>query len=136
MKECNEVITLFNAKFESTADSDTYQRTVISGASWFGTVKSSVDKTGLNAANQFTIRIPVDADTEGKAYIDVQGYTEAEDVSALFTLNEGDIIVRGVADAGLRPAEIRKQYAEVITILAITDSSKRSNAPHWKVVGA
>lgn len=136
MRLCNDTITVYNAKYNRAVDADGYYRTVITGVRWFGTVKSTVGNDGLKAANQIVVRIPLDANTQGKTYVDPVTFAAAKKVAALFTLNEGDVIVRGIGAPGLRPATIHKAYPETITILAVTDSSKAPNAPHRKVVGA
>ena len=135
MKLCNEAITVFNAKLDAETDKDEYIGTVIDGASWYCEIVSAVDE-GLRAANKFTIRIPAAADFGGKAYTNPMAYAEADDVSELFTLANGDIIVRGAVTAeGLRPKDIHDRY-EAFTILGVTDNRRAPNAPHWKVVGS
>lgn len=137
MKLCTDSITLYNARLDKEKDCTVYERTVISGVSWYGTVKSTVDRNGLTSANQFTIRIPIDADFSGKAYAEPESYTAAEDVSGLFTLNEGDLIVKGaVADVNITPAALRKAHPDTITILGVTDNRRAPHAKHWRVVGA
>ena len=135
MKLCDDTVTIYNAKRNTAADTDVYSRTVISGVSWYGGMKSTVDDSGLKAANQFTIRIPVAAYAQGKSYVDPITYAALSNVSAYFTLSAGDLIVRGVGGADLRPAAIRKTYPDVTTILAVIDNRRTSRAPHWKVVG-
>lgn len=136
MRLCNETVTVYNARFDSTNDTDKYERTVITGTSWFNRINSTVDKNGLNAANQVTVRIPTDASFGGKSYTDPKSYAAAASVATLFTLNEGDIIVRGTAtEMNPKPADLRKKYPETTTILSITDN-RRARAPHWKVVGS
>lgn len=135
MNLCNETITVFNPKLNTATGNDEYHGTVITGVSWFCEIVSTVNE-GLKAANKFTIRIPEDADFSGKTYADPLTYAGAEDVSGLFTLRNGDIVVRGaVTVTGLRPAELHKNY-EAFTILGVTDNRRVPNAPHWKVVGA
>lgn len=135
MNLCNETITVFNAKLNTTTDNDDYNGTVITGVSWFCEIVSTVNE-GLKAANKFTIRIPENADFGGKAFASPLDYAAAEDVSGLFTLRNGDIIVRGAVTAtGLRPATLHKDY-EAFTILGVTDNRRAPHAPHWKVVGA
>ena len=134
MRLCNETITVFNAKMNAATGSDDYHGTVISGVSWFSEIVSTVNE-GLKAANKFTIRIPENANFGGKVYTDPLTYANAEDVTGLFTLRNGDIVVRGaVADSGIRPAALHKNY-EAFTVLGVTDD-RRARAPHWKVVGA
>ena len=134
MKLCNEAITVFNSRLDTETDKDVYVGTVITGASWFCEIVSTVDN-GLKAANRFTIRIPVDADFSDKTYVTPQEYAVAADVSNLFTLANGDIVVRGaVSDENHRPKDLHDQY-EAFTILGVTDN-RRAKGPHWKVVGS
>lgn len=136
MNLCNDTITVFNAKLNPDTGSDDYNATIITGVSWFCEIVSNVDNSGLKAANKFTIRIPETADFSSKAYAAPLEYANAADVSGLFTLRNGDIVVHGaVAEPSLRPAALHKKY-EAFTILGVTDSRRARNAPHWKVVGA
>jgi len=135
MRWCDESITLYNARYNAADDRDDYIRTVINGVHWFCEVVSAVDASGLKAANKYRIRIPIEADTGGKKYVDPISFME--DATGKFTLKAGDIIVRGVAaETNPRPKELQEKYADCITILGITDSTRAPNAPHWKVVGA
>lgn len=133
MKLCNDTVTLFNARHDKDADCTVYDRTVLTGVSWYGTVKSSVGDKELKAANQYTVRIPADVESEGKGYTEPDGYTGAGD----WTLNDGDIIVHGVSTLNNPSlAEIHRAHKNAITILGVTDNRRAPNAPHWKVVGS
>lgn len=136
MKLCNDTITIINAQIDAKTGYDVYHATVITGASWFCEIASSVDSSGLKAADKFTIRIPVNADFSGKSYVDPVDYVMA-DPASVFTLRNGDTIVRGrVADTDdLKPAALHMAHAEVATILGVTDNRRAPNAKHWKVVG-
>ena len=137
MRLCNDVITVFNAHVDQDAGGNVWTPTVITGASWYLTDASTVDasKGGLVAANKATIRIPADADASGKTYTDPVSYKAAQSVSGLWTLQAGDIIVKG--DASLTtdptPAKLKKAYADCVTVLGVTDNRRAPNAPHWKV---
>lgn len=134
MKLCTDTVTVYNARLDKERDSTVYVPTVISGVSWYGTSKATVDSGGLKAASQYIVRIPLDADTGGKSYTEPWGYKSAGDVSGLFTLNEGDFIVKGAfADTLLLPPESGSGF---VTILTVTDNRRAPNAPHWKVTGA
>lgn len=135
MKLCNETITVINAKFDPETRMDKYYPTVITGASWFCEIASNVTDDGLKAANVFTVRIPTDAYFGGKTYADPVAYAEAGDVSAIFTLRNGDIVVKGVSK-GDTPADIQKANAEMFKVLGVTDNRRAPNAKHWKLVGA
>lgn len=136
---CNDTITVFNARVDPDAGGNVWTPTIITGASWWATDASTVDaaKGGLVAANKATIRIPEDADAGGKAYADPIAYRDAEDVSGLWTLQNGDIIVKGSATGvGWTPAQLKKAYAECVTVLGVTDNRRAPNAPHWRITGA
>lgn len=133
---CDDVITVYNKKLDQDKGYDTYHGTVITGVSWYCEVASAVDDTGLKSANKFTIRIPVEADFSGKIYADRVAYAESEDTAQLFTLQPGDVIVHGAAEPdGMTPSQLQEQYAEVVTILGVTDNRRAPFAKHWKVVG-
>lgn len=137
MKLCNDTITVFNARFDPLADNDTYVATVITGVSWFCEITSTVDHSGLKAANKFTIRIPVDADFGGKAYTDPASYPTG-DPSKVFTLRNGDVVVKGDASSvqNPRPANLQKLFPDMVTILGVTDNRRAPKAQQWKVVGS
>lgn len=134
MKQCMDTITVFNERFDDTYGYDTYIPTVIKGVSWYDHVESVVTNDGLKAANKITIRIPVDADFGGRAYVDPVGYTAA-DTGVFFTLKQGDFIVKGEEHASLTPAQALEKYGTIATILGVTDNRRAPNAKHWRVVG-
>jgi hypothetical protein len=136
MKLCNDTITVFNARVDPDVGGNVWIPTVIAGAGWYLTDAATVDasKGGLVAANKATIRIPVEADTGGKAYADPVSYASAEDVSGLWTLKGGDIVVKGEVTGGdWTPAKLKAAYAECVTVLAVTDNRRAPNAKHWRV---
>ena len=136
MKLCNDVITVFNARVDLDVGGNVWIPTVISGASWYLTDAFTVDasKGGLVAANKATIRIPVEADFGGKTYADPVSYASAEDVSGLWTLKGGDIVVKAAVEGGdWTPARLKAAYAECVTMLGVTDNRRAPNAKHWRV---
>lgn len=139
MKLCNDVITVFNARVDPATGGNVWTATVIDGVSWYMTDASTVDasKGGLVAANKATIRIPVEAKVSGKVYTDPISYKGAESVAGLWTLQQGDIIVRGDGSAtqSPTPAALKKTFADCVTVLSVTDNRRAPNAPHWRVTG-
>ena len=138
MKLCNDTITVFNARVDPDVGGNVWVPTVITGASWFATDASTVDasKGGLVAANKATIRIPVDAGTGGKQYTDPVSYASAEDVSGLWTLKGGDIVVKAALEGDdWTPAELKATCADCVVILGVTDNRRAPNAPHWRITG-
>ena len=152
MKLCNDTITVFNARVDPATGGNVWTATVITGASWFMTDASTVDasKGGLIAANKASIRIPEDANAGGKAYTDPISYKAASSVTGLWTLQNGDIIVKGAVPLtetvtvngvsstvaiNWTPAALKKAYADCVTVLAVTNNRRAPNAPHWRVTG-
>ena len=135
MKQCNDTITVFNVRFDDTFGYDMYTPSVIKGVSWYSHVESNVTNDGLKAANKVTIRIPIDADFDGKEYVEPAGYTEA-DAEKFFTLRQGDFIVQAEEREALTPAQARDKYGAIVTILGVTDNRRAPNAKHWRVVGS
>lgn len=154
MKLCNDNITVFNARLNARIGGTTWIGTNISGVSWWATDASAVDtsKGGLVAANKATIRIPAEADAGRKSYTDPISYKAADDVTDLWTLQDGDIIVHGAI-----PTETEEQHAtpdgditvyvpieytaaqlkrsyESVVVLGVTDNRRAPQAPHFKVV--
>lgn len=134
MKLCNEAITIFNKRLEDGMY--VYVPTVINGVSWYGDVASGLGDKGLNAANRFTIRVPLDADFYGKSYVDPVSYSKALSCEGIFTFANGDIVVKAaVALPPVSPAELKEELTEYCTVLGVTDNRRAPNAPHWKLVG-
>ena len=135
MRLCNETITVFNCQLDTQADLDVYHGTVIRGVSIYCEIASTVDNTGLKAADKYTIRVPADANFSGKSYVDPVIYQKSDPAST-FTLKSGDIIVKGEVDIeNPKPKDLQQRYADLITVLGVTDNRRAPNAPHWKVVG-
>lgn len=95
MRLCNDIITVFNKRINAETGDYAYYPTIIKGVSWYGEVVSNLSDRGLNAANRFTVRVPIDADFGGSSYTDPISYADAGDVSALFTFAMGDRVVKG-----------------------------------------
>lgn len=136
VKLCNDVITVFNARVDPDAGGNVWAPTIITGVSWYATDASTVDasKGGLVAANKATIRIPLKADAGESAYTDPISYANADDVSGLWTLKGGDIVVKAaVTGADWTPAKLKAAYADCVTVLGVTDNRRAPNAPHWRV---
>lgn len=136
MQRCDDTITVFNAKLDRDSGNDVYFPTVISGVSWFFNAITTVDSSGLKAANQLTLRVPVDADFSGKTYLRPEEFAVTDAPNLAFTFKAGDIVVHArVDDAGLRPSDLKAAGYEMATILAVTDNHRAAHAPHWKAIG-
>lgn len=143
MQQCSETITVLNRWYNRATDLDEWIPTVIHGVSWFNKVAATVTTAGLKTADTATVRIPVDADTGGRSYMPPPAFKAAESPSGAYTLARGDYIARGDITTTVNgvvqpitPAQAQAATEDFITILSVTDSTHRPNAPHRKVVGA
>lgn len=138
MRLCNETVTVYNTRVNPETRMEEYIPTVLKGVSWHCQIVSRVTDAGLKAANVFTLRISESVNASGKSYTEPKEYRRSEDVSNQWTLQKGDVIVKGEADSALPPAKLREMYGtdRVLTVLGVTDNRRTPNAKHWKVVGA
>lgn len=134
---CNEIITVFNKRYDDDMGDDILIPTTIEGVSWFGTAAEIVDpERGLKEASKIIIRIPADANTSGKAYADPLAWKAAPDVTGLWTLQGGDIIVKGTAEENdWTQKRLAETFAGFCKVLAVTDNRRAPNGKHFKVVG-
>jgi hypothetical protein len=133
MRLCNDTITIVNVRHDVDADRDVYYPTTIIGVSWYCDIVTVVEK-GLKAADKYVVRIPIDADFGGKAYVPPVDYAAAGSADGIFTIKNGDIIVRGIVSEVVKPADLHRNY-EAFTVMGVTDNRRAPNAPHWKVIG-
>ncbi len=134
MRLCKDTITVLNAGMDKNGY-DSYNPTIVHGVSWFCEIASDVDASGLKAANKFIIRIPLEADFSGKVYVSPVDY-KGGDPKTIFTLKQGDIIIHGEEPELMDLEKLREKYGEIVTVLGVTDNTKRPRARHWKVIGA
>lgn len=136
MKLCTETITVYNHQIDTSTGDEVYSATTITGVSWHFHDAASPQTKGMKEADGCTVRIPTTAEAT-KAYLPPAEYATA-DPDAAYTLQPGDIIVRGEgpSGSGIRPAEILAAGHEHFTVTSVTDNRGTGRqSPHWKVVG-
>ena len=140
MYQTTETITVLNHRYNSSTGRDEWIPTVISGVSWHSKIAATVTQPGLKTAKTATVRIPTDADTGGKAYATPAAFRSLADTSGAYTLNRGDIVVRGSYTPGpgesLTPAKIQETAEDCVTITDVIDNTRRPHGAHRRVVGA
>lgn len=135
MKLVDDTITVFNKYVDNETKFKRYKATVINGVHWYGTANVSVTADGLIGADQYTIRIPEEADFSGKQYISPKSFEAQENKDSYFTLAEGDIIVHGSVSSDIdTPSYLQAMYDEAVTVVSVTDNRRAPNAKHWRVV--
>ena len=135
MRNCGETITLFNARRDGSTGGFMYVPTVIAGCSWHRGHRLEIDpEGGLTAVDEVTVRIPLDADFGGKAYVDPVTWRAGGEG---FTIQGGDIAVKErVAGGDWTPAGLKAAFDECFTVLGVTDNRSAPNGAHWRITGA
>lgn len=142
MQQATETITVINRWYNAESGLDEWIPTVIRGASWHNKIAATLANDGLKTADTATVRIPVDANTGGRSYMTPAAYKAAQSTPGGYTLARGDLVVRAEiptptsAEPPITPASIVAAYEDCITVLAVTDNTRRPHGAHRKVVGA
>lgn len=134
----NADLTLFNYRgVNKTTARPVYIRTVIRGVNFYTDQKTRVaDSGGLVSADMYKIRIPEDADAEGKKYVDAVEYKKLSDEEAMncWTIDNGDLFGRGVLPEFEKEAAfLKQQYTG--KVMSFSDN-RRGGIPHWRIGGA
>lgn len=129
----NTDITLYNHKTNKSRLDD-WQRTVIRGVNFYEDNKVSVGDKGLNSAKICKIRIPEDAECN-KTFLTEDEYIQMDCVSPYWTLQDGDIVVRGVCNIEIeKPSDLKNRHVKYYKINSWSDN-RFGGQPHWRVGG-
>ena len=88
-----------------------YLETQIKGVNWYTKQEVEVDK-GLKSADNYKIRIPVNADTQNKKYIDPEAYRRLplDAARKYWTIDNGDFFTKGLHGPVKKESEIRQKF--------------------------
>lgn len=137
----NGDITIYN-KYTDSTRKEKYQRTVVRDVVWQAASAVYVAGSGLVRANTAFVMIPF---ARGTAYLAPKAWQAAK--SGKWTLQEGDVIVRGavtneITDAVVGPpavdaftmTNLRALYDDVVVITNVGAMDEGSpNMQHWEV---
>ncbi len=132
-------ITLYNKKYNSNTRDYEYKRTYIKGVNIEKAKAVNVIMSGLENASSGTIYIPSeDIDTEGKSFAENKEYQalSEEEIEKFFTLQNGDIIVKGIIDYEIKEentiTNLKNVYDNVYEIVSV-DDKRKGGLQHWEV---
>lgn len=125
----NAVITLYNRYILSREEK--YQRSELSGVVWQSQKAVSRRKEQV-PANTALVMIPF---VVGNQYVTPKNFTAGQ---GTWTLQEGDIIVRGIAteslSASFTVADLQAKYDDVVLITSVDAMDQGSiSSRHWEV---
>lgn len=129
--------TLYNAQIEDETGKIHWHRTILTGVSFHKAAKVAFSEGGgIQAANTAAVNIPIRADTEGKGYLPAHRWKAAEDPSAFWTMQAGDLFAPGVQPEIESERELREKSGDVFEIFYANDSCKGPAViKHWRMEG-
>lgn len=131
----NSDITIYNKYIDAATRSEKYQRAEVYDVVWQATKAVSGSKSGLLASNIATIFIPF---SSGDGFLNPREWQSQSNKSGLWTLQEGDVIVRGIVTdeitTGFTMTNLRVKYYDVVAITSV-DAMDQGSAymRHWQV---
>lgn len=133
----NADLTIYNKYLNVDKKTEEYLATKITGVHWHNDLRSNVGNQGdkgLVSAEVYKIRIPADADMEGKEYIDPEEYRKlpADIVKKYWTVERGDLILKGLSNKSYGKASEARNRVKVISF----SDNRRGLSPHFRVGGA
>ncbi len=134
----NADLTIFNKRrVDKTTARPVYFCTQIKGVNFYTDQKVRVNEKGdVVSADIYKIRIPEDADTGGKQYVDADTYKRMPDEEALkyWTIDNDDLFGKGLFDEFEKESEFLKhQYTGKVQSFS---DNRRGGFPHFRIGGA
>lgn len=131
----NADITLYNHYYDKDTRLDKWKKTVIHGVHFYVDHKVSVGDNGVNSADIYKIRIPVDADIQGEYLSEDDWIARGENVMGRWTLQSDDIVVLGECDMNIdRPAQLKEAGRRYCKVTSWSDN-RFGVLPHWRIGG-
>lgn len=130
----NADVTLYNRKYDKSIRLDAWQRTVLKGVWFYTDHKVNVGDKGLNAADVYKIRVLANAERE-RTYLPEDEFVKKTDTSNYWTLQNGDIVVKGICDVDIdKPADLAQLHKQYCKITSWSDN-RFGGLPHWRIGG-
>ncbi len=133
----NDTITIYNHYYDKLTKLDRWNRTVLKDVMWRQTTTKTVSSNKIQIDDSISITIP-----HRSGYLSPQKYIQMpnDKMSDYWTINAKnnvDIIVLGEINQDLTDSytlrELRKDYDNVVTVMAVSDNSRVDHLKHWKV---
>lgn len=134
----NSTITIFNRRLDDERH-EILIPTVIQDASWFYGRRSSGGQYADNE-DSYSVRIPFNADTSGKEYIEPWEWKDLTDeqVSGYWTIQKDDIVVRGEMSGNQTDqTAITSQTDDCFVVNTFANNTIRGSdiVKHWRLGG-
>ncbi len=132
----NANLTLYNKYVDPATRSEKYQRRQIVGVTWENRKAANVLASGGNlTADQAAIYIPMQ---RGADYLKPVAWQGLPDKTSKWTLQAGDVVVRGLVSDELTEAltvsDLKRKYDDVLIISSVDTMDQGSfHLQHWQV---
>ena len=130
----NEGITVYNKRLDQETRLDKWNRTQIpEGCSWYGGQAVTVGESGLVTADKYSVRILGSA-TVG--YVTPDEWLSLTESEGLWTLQSGDVVVRGHVDRDVVSGitEITQAFSDCFIVTSVHDN-RRIALQHIRIEG-
>lgn len=130
----NTAMTIYNKYIDNRAEK--YQRTTLAAVLWDSSAATIKRRSADLQNNKAVVALPYYI---GPAYLKSKAWLALVDKSANWTLQAGDIVVRGsVADeitGGFTVSALRAKYDDVLEIVSVAFMDQGSpNTHHWEIL--
>lgn len=133
----NAAITIYNRRRKGRES--VLIPTVISEASWFYG-RRAVRGQFIDSDDSYQVRIPYDADTSGKTYVNPAQYAEMadEEAAGYWTIQIDDIVLKGEYSSQVTDErELRELTDDLFVVNTFADNTIRGSdaVKHWRIGG-
>ncbi|MDL2276381.1 hypothetical protein LJC02_01885 [Breznakia sp. OttesenSCG-928-G09] len=127
------VVTIFNKKYDKATREDMLIRTVLEHKRirWESSDALTINGQGVTVADQTTVYIPLSLE----GYVSPKEYQSLEDISNKWTIQNGDIVIKGEVLENLSHSELEKKYDEVRVVQSVdtNDFSITEMLKHFEI---
>lgn len=133
----NADLTIFNKRrIDKATGRPVYLGTRIKGVSFYTEQKTNVtEAAGVISKDMYKIRIPENADTGGKRYVDAEKYKTLtdEEAAGYWTIDNDDLFGRGLLPEFEKESEfLKRQYTG--KVISFSDN-RRGRLAHFRIGG-
>ena len=138
----DQQVTIYN--YHKAGQTESWNKTVLSGVAYRYVTEKTVASSGaIVMTPMLYITIPVEADTQGKSYVDYVSYQglSAEQAAAHWTINpkcNQEVMVCGACDAEVtaeyKISTLKKDYMKSGLVCGLEDNTEEELLKHYRVV--
>lgn len=130
----NADMTIYSQKIDPKTKFAIYIPTQIQNVYWYTDQRMEVDQNGVHSACVYKVRIPEES-VSHLNYTDFLTWNSLDDANGYWTIQKGDIVVKGLVDDEISAAsDLFKKYSQVFRINTYSDN-RIGGLPHFRIGG-